>query len=423
MIDGPSQRPSRSLALSRISAALLSTALLLTPYLAQARTHKVQSRLKAMDIPMMAKLCSRGEVALVEAHEDGSARQVVLFQVFNAPPEMVWDTVMNVERYPEMLKTIISTKIIRRGKNQFAFTWEMDLPFFNLSGTRMQRGKRPRLVEVRGVSGHLKGTSERWELFPLEGGKKTLAAFYRALDVETGGLLLKTMVDLEPSMELGANLSTSFVHLRRLKRFIEKGRAYAAQRRTGPVPSFRSLRLGSGEMDLSKLSALLRYGQLALIESYPDGALKQVALFAEVNAPTSKMQKIVQHPELYPEFIHTFAQNKVTPMKDGRLKLNWELEVPMVNLEGVSMMTIEKNGSVDAIAVEGDITRGRWRWEFTPLGERKTIPIHYTYSDVREASWVTRKIVDKQPLFEHGIVIASGTVAMHAMKARAEGVR
>ena len=87
------------------------------------------------------------------------------------------------------------------------------------------------------------------------------------------------------------------------------------------------------------------------------------------------------------------------------------------------MMTIEKDGSVDVVAQSGDIKRGRWRWEFLALGENRVIPIHYAYSDVRKASWVTERIVKSQPLFEHGIVIASGTVAMTAMKARAEGKR
>ena len=78
---------------------------------------------------------------------------------------------------------------------------------------------------------------------------------------------------------------------------------------------------------------------------------------------------------------------------------------------------------VSIIAETGDITRGRWRWEFFDRGPGASIPVHYAYSDVRESSWVTKKLVEREPLFEHGIVIASGTIAMTAMKARAEGRR
>ena len=160
-----------------------------------------------------------------------------------------------------------------------------------------------------------------------------------------------------------------------------------------------------------------------MIESHSDGALKQVALFAEVKSTKANMAKIVQNPAKYPDFIPNFAKQKVTKQPSGKLKMEWELEVPMANLTGTSMMTIESDGSVDVVAVGGDIKRGRWRWEFNERPGGVLVPVHYAYSDVRESSWVTRMIVEKQPLFEHGIVIASGTVALHAMKARAEGRR
>jgi ribosome-associated toxin RatA of RatAB toxin-antitoxin module len=390
---------------------------------ASAASMTVTSRRSDFDLPTLSKLAELGEVALIESTPEGRCKQIVMFSVLEAKPERVWDVVMDVSAYPTFLDTVVRIDIVKKAHTQVMFDWEVDIPFFSLEGRRQQRGKKPYTVEVRGVSGHLKGSHERWELFPIDGGKRTLAVFYRALDTETGGVLLNTMIDLEPSMEQGANLATGFVHLRQLRQHIEAlpGQTFAA--RTGDVPPFERLALGAGGVDLDKLSPLLRHGQLALIASYADGALQQVALLAEVNAPREKIASIVSDPAKYPEFIPNFAEQKVSKAGDNKLKMEWELEVPMVNLTGTSMMTIEADGSVDVVAVDGDIKRGRWRWEFNQLREGVVVPIHYAYSDVRESSWVTKMIVDKQPLFEHGIVIASGTVAMHAMKARAEGKR
>jgi hypothetical protein len=78
---------------------------------------------------------------------------------------------------------------------------------------------------------------------------------------------------------------------------------------------------------------------------------------------------------------------------------------------------------VSVVATGGDITRGHWRWELVPLSEVKTLPLHYAYSDVRETSFFVRQLIQKQPLFEHGIVVAASTIAMIGMKARAEGRR
>ncbi len=397
--------------------------LLFTGGAAEAKRMTVQTRRSDFDVPTLTRLAEHRELALIESTPGGQCRQIVMFSVLNAPAERVWDVIMDVASYPKFIDTVTRIDIVKHAGSQVLFDWEIDIPFFNLEGRRMQRGTRPRFVEVRGVSGHLAGSHEAWELFPVDGGKRTLVAFYRALDTDTGGVLLKTMIDLEPSMEQGANLATGFVHLRQLKRYVESAPVPTYKPHTGAVPPFSEIQLDAGGIDLDKLERLIRHGQLALIESYDDGTLKQVALLDEVKASAEKIEKIVQDPARYPEFIPNFAEQKVTPQPDGKLKMEWELEVPMVNLTGTSMMTIEKDGSVDVVAVEGDIKRGRWRWEFKPGPAGFTIPVHYAYSDVRESSWVTRMIVEKQPLFEHGIVIASTTVAMHAMKARAEGRR
>lgn len=414
-------------ALSLLPSTLLLLALLApTPApAAAAKARKVTSRAKDLHVPSLRALAARGDVALVETTDSGRCKQVVIFAVLDAAPPKVWDVLMNVEAYPKFIETVVSIEVTGRKRGITAFDWELDVPFFNLEGSRLQRGRRPSLVQVRGHRGNLRGTRERWELYPIDGGKRTLAAFYRAIDIETGGFLLRTMVELEPSMDQGAALSTAFVHVRQIAAHIAGRPALTGptKNRAGKVPPFRKLELGKGELDLGKLGPLLRHGQLALIESHPDGALEQVALFTQVEASREQMAKIVQDPGKYPEFIPNFTRQDVTRMKDGRLRMDWELDVPLSSVEGVSMMTIEEDGSVDVLAHDGDIERGRWRWEFVAVDDTHTIPIHYVYSDVRRASWVTEKIVSKQPLFEHGIVIASGTVAMTAMKARAEGKR
>lgn len=408
--------------MSRLPIGLLAL-LVFSALPAEAAKKKIVSRRADIDVATMAKLTQRGEVALIETTAEGRARQVVLFSVLDAPREKIFDILMDVEKYPKFLRTVVETKITSEKKGVKTFDWELDVPFFNLSGTRQQRGKRPSLIQVRGKSGHLRGSKERWELYPIDGGKRTLAVFYRALDVETGGILIKTMVDLESSMEQGLNLSTSFVHMRGLAAHVAGTAPLAFKAKAGKVPPFEKLALGPEGLDLDRLQPLLKHGQLALIESHADGTLKQTAILGIVNAPREKLAKIVQDPAKYPDFIPNFAEQNVTPKGKNQLELDWELEVPMSNLEGKSLMTIENDGSVDVVATSGDITRGRWRWEFNGVSANRTIPVHYAYSDVRESSWVTKKLVEKEPLLEHGIVIASGTIALTAMKARAEGKR
>jgi ribosome-associated toxin RatA of RatAB toxin-antitoxin module len=390
------------------------------PRVALAGEKRVESRRGEIDVQAIAPLLKRGELALVESHANGKLAQLVLFAAINAPAAQIYDAITDVEAHSKYMKSVVGNKIIKRQGDMIAFEWELDVPVLNLKGTRALRGKKPDIVEIRGVSGNFKESRERWELIPLD-EKRTLAVFYRALDVESGGVLLKTMISMESSMEHGIALAAGFVHIRDIKKHLEKLPEPKVIKKEGPVPEIRKLILG--ERELAGLSKLLAHGQLAVIESNADGSLSQVELLGSVDAPKEKLATVIQGAEKYPEFIPNIVEQRRTPEGKNVWKLEYELEVPMVNLDGVSRMTIEPDGSVDTVAVSGDITRGRWRWETLSLDEKRCLAVHYAYSDVSETSWFVKQLIEKQPLFEHGIAVAASTVALRAMKARAEGKR
>lgn len=401
--------------------AVLSLFLLLAvPAVAGAAEKRVVSRKEAIDAAGLDPILKRGEVALIESAKDGRLAQLVLFATINAAPAQIWEAIADVEAHPTFMKSVVNNKIIKKQGDMIAFEWELDVPVFNLKGTRALRGKKPEVVEIRGLDGNFKESRERWELYPLDGGKRTLAVFYRALDVESAGLILKTAISMEPSMEHGVALAAGFVHIRDIKRHLEKLPEPKATTKDGPVPEIRKLELDSALV--AALSKLLTYGQLAVIESNADGSLSQVDLLGFVESSREKLLEVVGAPDKYPEFMPNIAEQKRTDEAKNVYRLEYELEVPMVNLDGVSRMTVEADGSTDTVAVSGDITRGRWRWEAQALGAR-TLCVHYAYSDVRETSWFVKQLIEKQPLFEHGIAVAASTVALRAMKARAEGKR
>ena len=392
------------------------------PSTAFGKTMRLTSRAKQLPKETMARLCSRGLVALVENNADGSSRQVVLFAFFKAKAEHIYDVLMDVEAYPSFLSTIDDVYIVGRRKGMTAFKWTLDLPLFGLAGTRLQRGLRPRLIESRGHSGDLRGTSERWELFSVAGG--TLVAFYRALDIETGGFLLRTLVDLEPSTEAGANLSSGFIHLRGLQQHLAPlpQRAKKPLRSaTEPVPPFVPLDLEK-EAPLAELRPLLAHGQLAVIESHDDGTLRQVTLLGSAQTSAGKLRAIVADAARYPEFMPNISRQRVTPQADGNLKMEWTIKTPVSSMSGTALMTLAAD-RIEVNATGGDVPRARIEWRFVPIADDHSVVAYYTYSDIRAASWVTRMLLNAEPLLEHGMVAAAGTVALTAMTARAEGRR
>ncbi len=403
------------------AVALVTASLAVSPSAVDAKTMRLTSRADTLPLPTLVQLCSRGSVALIEANADGTSRQVVLFAVLKAPPSRVYDVLMDIERYPDFLSTIDRTRILGRKNGMVAFEWALDLPLFGLDGVRLQRGRRPTIVESRGHSGDLRGTRERWELYPVDGG--TLVAFYRALDIETGGFILRTLVDLEPSTESGANLSSGFIHLRGLERHLADAPAPVAEPtpRTGPVPPFDLLGLGR-RWSVDALAPLLAHGQLAVIESHRDGTLKQVAILSLADVAPPAIHAVVANPARYPEFMPNISRQRVTRRDDGQLHMAWTLKTPVSSMSGTALMTVGSD-TVEVNALTGDVPRARLLWRFIPLGKERSVVAYYTYSDIRAASWVTRLLLNAEPLLEHGMVAAAGAVAMTAMTARAEGRR
>src|SRR5947209_49938 len=62
---------------------------------------------------------------------------------------------------------------------------------------------------------------------------------------------------------------------------------------------------------LEAMPALLHHGDVALIESLPNGRLKQVTLITFVRAPAKVVHDVVADPARQPEFMRNMSKSKV----------------------------------------------------------------------------------------------------------------
>jgi ribosome-associated toxin RatA of RatAB toxin-antitoxin module len=181
--------------------------------------------------------------------------------------------------------------------------------------------------------------------------------------------------------------------------------------------------------DSLKLAPLAGRGELALVESHADGRLRQITVYAIVNAPPDKAEYVVGHPAEYPDFVPSVVKSKISSATpDGTLYYDWELDVPLVNLKGQNRLSFGKPaipGSARTIEVEtlrGDVPSGAWHWEFLPLGDGRTLVACHTYADIAKANWFLRKMIAANRTIEHGSVLASTVVFVKAVKLRAEAL-
>ncbi len=381
----------------------------------------VHTRAGILPVEVLDQLTRRGDVALIESRPDSGCRQVMLLSRFEQSPERVFEAFVDIQSYPEAMSVLSSITVLDQDDGLLAYRWLASIPpVIRLTGVRLQRAKRPVLIEVRGHSGHLRGTRERIEFYPVPGG--TLVALYRGLDVDTGGWLVRAFMGIDPSMEQGLTLASLMIHMNGIRRRLDPDPEQRTDSfaESGPRPSLHSLGLGTTSLPHEAVAPMLELGTLALIESTDAGRVRQVALLTSVEAPSTRVREVVAAPQRYPEFISSLKDQSAELRADGSLDLTWHIKVPMVSMKGTSRMDFLDDGSIEVRTTSGDIADGLWRWEFHSVGEERSIPVLYVYHDLRKSSFVTGLLLEAEPLLEHGMVGASGAIALSSMKTRAE---
>ena len=403
-----------------VCAAVTSTpAFFCDTAFAQARP--TQSRLDAAAIQGFYELLETTDITLVESDSHGRPWQVLILAVVEARPKRVFDVIADVSNYPKFLQSVSSSKVLKRNRGMELSSWALNVPVLGLKGKRAMRPQPPGVVEFRGVSGHFKQHRERWEIYPHSSPDRAIVAMYRSVDLKkNGGFLLKTLLTLEPSIEHGMYAAASFVQLEDLRRYLEKKPKAKPGKHKGPMPSFQE-QLSSKK--LQTLMPLLKRGEVSLIYSNDDGSFQQSTVLTIVNAPREKVIEIAHDADKYPEFVPNLERYKLEKSDKGYNVIDYEIDLPLMNIEGLMKMKIGAAHSVAMDALKGDIERGKWLWTFGGLNEETTIIAHYSYVDITKASWFISKLVEIQPLFEHGSVTALSMVQVRAIKERCEGKR
>lgn len=178
-----------------------------------------------------------------------------------------------------------------------------------------------------------------------------------------------------------------------------------------------------GKPDVAALAPLLELGELSLVESHPNGRLKQATVIGLIKAPPARVWAVITDYRRYPQMIPGVVEIEVLSRKGDDVVLKLEIEVPGSNVEykrhdrRFPPHRIEMWPEDD----RGDITRGRWRWELVPHANgTQTILIYTLCYDVGESSWILRQFLKETPTAEHGLNVATGQVSIRAFKQAAE---
>jgi hypothetical protein len=169
---------------------------------------------------------------------------------------------------------------------------------------------------------------------------------------------------------------------------------------------------------LAPLGAVARRGDVALVESNPDGTMKQVTLFLYVAAPPVLVHEVVAHPSEYARFVPNLARSTFERRPDGSAVHRWRIELPVSSFEGEDAYRFEP-GATGAVELTSARDDASYRWEMLPA-PGGTLLVQYGYTDVLHANRFVRAFVRRQPTIEHGLALAAQLMLAAPMRREAE---
>ena len=101
--------------------------------------------------------------------------------------------------------------------------------------------------------------------------------------------------------------------------------------------------------------------------------------------------------------------------------MDWELEVPLWNLEGKLWLQPTPTGA-NLIVMEGDFAPGLVRLSATPEPAGTTLLVIDASANLRDVNWITRRMVARNPLAEPGLAVAAFYVLLRALRLQGERV-
>jgi len=173
---------------------------------------------------------------------------------------------------------------------------------------------------------------------------------------------------------------------------------------------------------LVALTPVLRHGDVALIESHPDGTMKQVTLILFVRARPETVHDVISHPADYKSFVRNVSKSTWEPRGENLGVTSWRLDLPVSSFTQINYVKLE-SGPTGAVSITSADEKedATWRWEMHAApGGIGTVLVQYGYTDVKHSNPMVRSFLKKMPVTEHGLALAAQLLLASNMRREAE---
>jgi hypothetical protein len=168
---------------------------------------------------------------------------------------------------------------------------------------------------------------------------------------------------------------------------------------------------------LVSLDGAARRGELALVESKPDGTMRQVSMIVFVRAPAAAVRALVADVGGYVRFVPNLKRADFR-QENGRWVNDWKLELPISSFSGRDEYELEP-APLGVIRFHSLESLATYEWQFVPV-DGGCLLVETGYTDVLHANRFVRAFVARIPSLEHGLALAAQYMLVSAIKHEAE---
>lgn len=180
-------------------------------------------------------------------------------------------------------------------------------------------------------------------------------------------------------------------------------------------------------VSVSTLNALMKKGQVLIIDENPDGGLELVTAGILIDAPPSKVYETLVQYDKYSEYMPSTAGVKVVGKKDGKELVQYNIEFKFLVLKFSVQYTMKqtyiKNKEIrwelDS-SKDGKLKTSYGAWQLYSAPGNRTAAFYSVYADLKTISWALRKTFEAEPAMEVSVNASSCVMVLKAIKNRVE---
>lgn len=168
----------------------------------------------------------------------------------------------------------------------------------------------------------------------------------------------------------------------------------------------------------ASLDGLLARGELSLLETYPDGRLKQVTAIARLEAPLDSVWSVLTDYAAYETWMPQVRDSTVVSVEGNTAIVDWTVGVVGPDIQMRQSLAADRAaGTIIARHVSGAMGGSSWAWKLTGEGER-TLVERTLRLNVVDSNWFIKQVEDEHHTLDYGINSAAGVVELRGLAQR-----